>query len=59
MVAATLQDVIRRFKTSKKNSSVPLSFESFPEKVCLTLVLERGKPLGVFFGAYTLMYNLD
>uniref|UniRef100_A0A4W4GCS7 Alpha-1,4 glucan phosphorylase n=1 Tax=Electrophorus electricus TaxID=8005 RepID=A0A4W4GCS7_ELEEL len=33
VVAATLQDVIRRFKTSRKNSSTPLSFESFPDKV--------------------------
>lgn len=46
MVAATLQDVIRRFKTSKKNCSVPLSFDSFPEKVCITIMLVQGK---VFF----------
>lgn len=50
MVAATLQDVIRRFKTSKKNCSVPLSFDSFPEKVCITLMLVKGK---VFFNLHT------
>uniref|UniRef100_A0AAR2KXW9 Alpha-1,4 glucan phosphorylase n=1 Tax=Pygocentrus nattereri TaxID=42514 RepID=A0AAR2KXW9_PYGNA len=33
VVAATLQDVIRRFKTSKRNCSGPLSFDSFPDKV--------------------------
>uniref|UniRef100_A0A4W4GDP7 Alpha-1,4 glucan phosphorylase n=1 Tax=Electrophorus electricus TaxID=8005 RepID=A0A4W4GDP7_ELEEL len=37
VVAATLQDVIRRFKTSRKNSSTPLSFESFPDKVAIQL----------------------
>ncbi|XP_028834197.1 glycogen phosphorylase, liver form isoform X2 [Denticeps clupeoides] len=37
VVAATLQDVIRRFKTSKKNSSNPLSFDSFPDKVAMQL----------------------
>lgn len=48
MVAATLQDVIRRFKTSKKNSSVHLSYDSFPEKVCITLILEWEKPCFFF-----------
>lgn len=37
VVAATLQDVIRRFKTSKRNFSGPLSFDSFPDKVCFSL----------------------
>uniref|UniRef100_A0A8C1FLY5 Alpha-1,4 glucan phosphorylase n=1 Tax=Cyprinus carpio carpio TaxID=630221 RepID=A0A8C1FLY5_CYPCA len=37
VVAATLQDVIRRFKTSKKNCSGPLSFDSFPDKVAIQL----------------------
>ncbi|XP_056326960.1 glycogen phosphorylase, liver form [Danio aesculapii] len=37
VVAATLQDVIRRFKTSKRNSSGPLSFDSFPDKVAIQL----------------------
>uniref|UniRef100_A0A8C2AYY4 Alpha-1,4 glucan phosphorylase n=2 Tax=Cyprinidae TaxID=7953 RepID=A0A8C2AYY4_CYPCA len=37
VVAATLQDVIRRFKTSKRNCSGPLSFESFPDKVAIQL----------------------
>ncbi|XP_065152398.1 glycogen phosphorylase, liver form [Paramisgurnus dabryanus] len=36
-VAATLQDVIRRFKTSKRSSSTPLSFDSFPDKVAIQL----------------------
>uniref|UniRef100_A0A9J8AFE8 Alpha-1,4 glucan phosphorylase n=1 Tax=Cyprinus carpio carpio TaxID=630221 RepID=A0A9J8AFE8_CYPCA len=39
VVAATLQDVIRRFKTSKKNCSGPLSFDSFPDKVCFCYTL--------------------
>nr|AAH85616.1 Phosphorylase, glycogen; liver (Hers disease, glycogen storage disease type VI) [Danio rerio] len=37
VVAATLQDVIRRFKTSKRNTSGPLSFDSFPDKVAIQL----------------------
>ncbi|KAA0718197.1 Glycogen phosphorylase, liver form [Triplophysa tibetana] len=37
VVAATLQDVIRRFKTTKRNSSKPLSFDSFPDKVAIQL----------------------
>ncbi|XP_073729573.1 glycogen phosphorylase, liver form [Misgurnus anguillicaudatus] len=37
VVAATLQDVIRRFKTSKRSSSTPLSFDSFPDKVAIQL----------------------
>uniref|UniRef100_A0A8C2L3C6 Alpha-1,4 glucan phosphorylase n=1 Tax=Cyprinus carpio TaxID=7962 RepID=A0A8C2L3C6_CYPCA len=37
VVAATLQDVIRRFKTSKRNCSGPLSFDSFPDKVAIQL----------------------
>lgn len=53
MVAATLQDVIRRFKTSKKSTSVPLSFDSFPEKVCIKSVLEWGKPCGVILSLHT------
>lgn len=36
LVAATLQDIIRRFKSSKFGSRVPVrtSFETFPKKVC-------------------------
>ncbi|KAG1934497.1 glycogen phosphorylase, brain form [Pimephales promelas] len=37
VVAATLQDVIRRFKTSKRSFSGPLSFDSFPDKVAIQL----------------------
>ncbi|XP_042561754.1 glycogen phosphorylase, liver form-like [Clupea harengus] len=37
VVAATLQDVIRRFKTSKENSGSTLSFATFPEKVAIQL----------------------
>uniref|UniRef100_A0A665XDE4 Alpha-1,4 glucan phosphorylase n=1 Tax=Echeneis naucrates TaxID=173247 RepID=A0A665XDE4_ECHNA len=37
VVAATLQDVIRRFKTTKKHGSGRTSFESFPEKVAIQL----------------------
>uniref|UniRef100_A0A671NKH6 Alpha-1,4 glucan phosphorylase n=1 Tax=Sinocyclocheilus anshuiensis TaxID=1608454 RepID=A0A671NKH6_9TELE len=37
VVAATLQDVIRRFKTSKRNCSGPMSFDSFPDKVAIQL----------------------
>uniref|UniRef100_A0A8C7F9I4 Alpha-1,4 glucan phosphorylase n=1 Tax=Oncorhynchus kisutch TaxID=8019 RepID=A0A8C7F9I4_ONCKI len=37
VVAATLQDIIRRFKISKKGSSGPVSFDSFPEKVAIQL----------------------
>uniref|UniRef100_A0A8C8JB62 Alpha-1,4 glucan phosphorylase n=1 Tax=Oncorhynchus tshawytscha TaxID=74940 RepID=A0A8C8JB62_ONCTS len=33
VVAATLQDIIRRFKISKKGSTGPVSFDSFPEKL--------------------------
>lgn len=32
-MAATLQDIIRRFKTTKKGVPGRTSFESFPEKV--------------------------
>uniref|UniRef100_A0A8C9Z697 Alpha-1,4 glucan phosphorylase n=1 Tax=Sander lucioperca TaxID=283035 RepID=A0A8C9Z697_SANLU len=37
VVAATLQDIIRRFKTTKKGSHGRTSFESFPEKVAIQL----------------------
>ncbi|XP_076355276.1 glycogen phosphorylase-like isoform X1 [Tachypleus tridentatus] len=39
MVAATLQDIIRRFKSSKFGSRDPVrtSFETFPEKVAIQL----------------------
>uniref|UniRef100_A0A8C7F6G2 Alpha-1,4 glucan phosphorylase n=1 Tax=Oncorhynchus kisutch TaxID=8019 RepID=A0A8C7F6G2_ONCKI len=37
VVAATLQDIMRRFKNSKKGSSGPVSFDSFPEKVAIQL----------------------
>ncbi|TMS21728.1 glycogen phosphorylase, liver form [Larimichthys crocea] len=37
VVAATLQDIIRRFKTTKKGSPSRTSFESFPEKVAIQL----------------------
>ncbi|XP_057198009.1 glycogen phosphorylase, liver form [Triplophysa rosa] len=37
VVAATLQDVIRRFKTTKRNCSKPLSFDSFADKVAIQL----------------------
>ncbi|XP_076155291.1 glycogen phosphorylase, liver form [Alosa pseudoharengus] len=37
VVAATLQDVIRRFKTSKMSSGGPLSFDTFPDKVAIQL----------------------
>uniref|UniRef100_A0A674AD42 Alpha-1,4 glucan phosphorylase n=1 Tax=Salmo trutta TaxID=8032 RepID=A0A674AD42_SALTR len=37
VVAATLQDIIRRFKISKKGSTGPVSFDSFPEKVAIQL----------------------
>ncbi|KAJ8289066.1 hypothetical protein COCON_G00017250 [Conger conger] len=38
VVAATLQDIIRRFKTSKRDpSSTPISFQTFPEKVAIQL----------------------
>lgn len=33
VVAATLQDIIRRFKTTKKGNPGRTSFESFPDKV--------------------------
>lgn len=33
VVAATLQDIIRRFKTTKKGIPGRTSFESFPDKV--------------------------
>lgn len=36
VVAATLQDIIRRFKTTKKDSPGRISFESFPDKVSIT-----------------------
>lgn len=32
-MAATLQDIIRRFKTTKKGTGGRTSFESFPDKV--------------------------
>ena len=37
VVAATLQDIIRRFKSSKFGCRDPVrtSFETFPDKVCL------------------------
>lgn len=38
VVAATLQDIIRRFKTTKKGSPGRTSFEGFPEKVSLIYV---------------------
>lgn len=37
VVAATLQDIIRRFKTTKGNPG-RTSFESFPEKVSLFML---------------------
>ncbi|KAJ3613305.1 hypothetical protein NHX12_019555 [Muraenolepis orangiensis] len=37
VVAATLQDIIRRFKTTKKGSAARTSFQSFPEKVAVQL----------------------
>uniref|UniRef100_A0A674BA93 Alpha-1,4 glucan phosphorylase n=1 Tax=Salmo trutta TaxID=8032 RepID=A0A674BA93_SALTR len=37
VVAATLQDIMRRFKNSKKGSTGPVSFDSFPEKVAIQL----------------------
>ncbi|XP_054651882.1 glycogen phosphorylase, liver form isoform X2 [Dunckerocampus dactyliophorus] len=37
VVAATLQDIIRRFKTTKKGGPARVSFESFPEKVAIQL----------------------
>ncbi|XP_061599746.1 glycogen phosphorylase, liver form [Cololabis saira] len=37
VVAATLQDIIRRFKTTKKGSPARTSFETFPEKVAIQL----------------------
>ncbi|KAM6913032.1 glycogen phosphorylase, liver form [Xenentodon cancila] len=37
VVAATLQDIIRRFKTTKKGSRTRTSFESFPDKVAIQL----------------------
>lgn len=36
VVAATLQDIIRRFKTTKKGSPGRISLESFPDKVSIT-----------------------
>lgn len=39
VVAATLQDIIRRFKTTKKGVPGRTSFESFPDKVSLHCVL--------------------
>lgn len=38
VVAATLQDIIRRFKTTKKESPGRTSFEGFPEKVSVISV---------------------
>lgn len=40
MVAATLQDIIRRFKTTKKESPGRTSFEGFPDKVSIISVDE-------------------
>ncbi|XP_013887957.1 glycogen phosphorylase, liver form [Austrofundulus limnaeus] len=37
VVAATLQDIIRRFKTTKKGSPGRISFEGFPDKVAIQL----------------------
>uniref|UniRef100_A0A668AC59 Alpha-1,4 glucan phosphorylase n=1 Tax=Myripristis murdjan TaxID=586833 RepID=A0A668AC59_9TELE len=37
VVAATLQDIIRRFKTTKKGTAGRTSFESFPDKVAIQL----------------------
>ncbi|KAG9336728.1 hypothetical protein JZ751_003076 [Albula glossodonta] len=38
VVAATLQDIIRRFKNSKRDSaSTTISFETFPDKVAIQL----------------------
>uniref|UniRef100_A0A8C3AFY5 Alpha-1,4 glucan phosphorylase n=1 Tax=Cyclopterus lumpus TaxID=8103 RepID=A0A8C3AFY5_CYCLU len=37
VVAATLQDIIRRFKTTKKGTPVRTSFETFPDKVAIQL----------------------
>uniref|UniRef100_A0A672JAD6 Alpha-1,4 glucan phosphorylase n=1 Tax=Salarias fasciatus TaxID=181472 RepID=A0A672JAD6_SALFA len=37
VVAATLQDIIRRFKTTKKGGPGRTSFESFPDKVAIQL----------------------
>uniref|UniRef100_A0A3Q3GJI8 Alpha-1,4 glucan phosphorylase n=1 Tax=Kryptolebias marmoratus TaxID=37003 RepID=A0A3Q3GJI8_KRYMA len=37
VVAATLQDIIRRFKTTKKGSRSRTSFEGFPDKVAIQL----------------------
>lgn len=39
MVAATLQDIVRRFKSSKFGSRDPVrtSFDTFPEKVAIQL----------------------
>nr|XP_061798126.1 glycogen phosphorylase, liver form isoform X3 [Nerophis lumbriciformis] len=37
VVAATLQDIIRRFKTTKKGTPGRTSFESFPDKVAIQL----------------------
>ncbi|XP_037550544.1 glycogen phosphorylase, liver form [Nematolebias whitei] len=37
VVAATLQDIIRRFKTTKEGSPTRTSFENFPDKVAIQL----------------------
>ncbi|CAL8302304.1 unnamed protein product [Boreogadus saida] len=37
VVAATLQDIIRRFKTTKKGPGARTSFQGFPEKVAIQL----------------------
>uniref|UniRef100_A0A8C7Q5C8 Alpha-1,4 glucan phosphorylase n=1 Tax=Oncorhynchus mykiss TaxID=8022 RepID=A0A8C7Q5C8_ONCMY len=44
VVAATLQDIIRRFKISKKGSTGPVSFDSFPEKETFTVLVEPVSP---------------
>lgn len=44
MVAATLQDIIRRFKSSKFGCRDPVRtcFETFPDKVGLSMGVEPG-----------------
>ncbi|KAG7511325.1 glycogen phosphorylase, liver form [Solea senegalensis] len=37
VVAATLQDIIRRFKTTKKGTPARTSFQNFPDKVAIQL----------------------
>lgn len=47
VVAATLQDIIRRFKTTKKGNPGRTSFESFPDKVSL-IQIQKTKTVPVF-----------